>query len=118
MGLFGGTLFLGAFYLAATGPWRANKDGALDDSPNLKRMYPYVIAMVVAYAAGCYSLTRNFVVPTYLVLGLATAFMSMAYSNTPDWFCINQRLVKRLCVVGVCGFVFLKLFTQYMTKYG
>jgi hypothetical protein len=33
----------------------------------------YIFAALVAYAAGILTLSRQFVVPTYLVLGLATA---------------------------------------------
>jgi O-antigen ligase len=118
-GLFGGALFLCAFYLAGWGVWRTRRDGNLDDEPTLLKLQPFVFAMVVGYAAGIYSLTRNFVVPTYMVLGFAAAFMAMAYGGgVPDWFRLNRRLVKRLAIVGVLGLAFLKIFTQTMVQFG
>jgi O-Antigen ligase len=118
-GLLGGTLFLGAFYLAAWGVRRARHDGDLDEEPTLLKLQPFVFAIVVGYAAGAFSLTRNFVVPTYMVLGIAAAFITMSYGGgTPDWFRLNRRLLTRIAIVGVLGLVFLKFFTQSMVQFG
>lgn len=119
MGLFGGSLFLGAFYLAGWGVWRTRRDDDIYDDPTLLKLQPFVFAIVVGYAAGMYSLSRNFVVPTYLVLGIAAAFIAMTCGGgVPDWFRLNRRLIKRLAIIGVLGFVFLKFFTQFMVQFG
>jgi hypothetical protein len=118
MGLFGGTLFIGMFFLALWGLYRTRKEGTLDDDPMMLKLQPFVFAIVVGYAIGCYSVSRNFVVPTYLVLGLAASFIAMAHHGAPDWFWVSKRLVRRLIIVGVLGLVFLKLFTQTMVKWG
>jgi hypothetical protein len=117
-GLVGGTLFLGAFVLAATGLNRTRKDEILDEEPILRRMQPFIFAMVIAYAAGMYSLSRNFVVPTYLILGLAASFIAIAYyDETPSWWRFDGRMLVRLAMIGVLGLVFLKLFTQSLVQW-
>jgi putative inorganic carbon (HCO3(-)) transporter len=118
-GMLGGTLFLGMFFLAFLGVWRSGRDGVLDGDETMIRLRPFVFALVAAYAAGAYSVSRNYVVPTYMILGLAGAFVRMAYhEETPAWFCFDGRMAKRLAVAGVIGLVFLKLFTQSMVQWG
>ncbi len=118
LGMIGGTLFLGAFYLAVWGVRRAIAEGVLDDRPDLAKLQQFVFALVVAYAAGAYSLSRNYVVPTYLAVGWGAAFMAMAYPQSPDWFRFDQQMIKRLCKVGIAGLVFLKLFTMAFASFG
>lgn len=118
MGFFGGALFLGAFYLAARAIQQKPEDGEFDKEPMLRRMRPFVFAMVIAYAAGSYSISRNFVVPTYMILGIAAAFIAMAnYDGIPEWFRFDQRMVKRLAVVGAIGWIFLFLFTKSLVQW-
>jgi hypothetical protein len=113
MGLLGGTFFLGAF---ATAAWLLVRVGqkSLPKLPQeLRLAWPFVMAMVVGYAAGIYSLSRNYIVPTYLCLGLAASFLSMAVPNPPYEMRASKRWFMRLAIVGVGGLVFLKFFTQF-----
>jgi hypothetical protein len=69
--------------------------------------------------AGMFSLSRNYVLPTYLVLGLATAYLRLA--APPDrepWFRLDAAMVKLLAAVSVAALVFLKLFTMAFVSYG
>jgi putative inorganic carbon (hco3(-)) transporter len=116
-GVLGGTLFLGAFYLGAWGPRRANAEGALDEQPALAKLQPFVFALTLAYAGGIFSLSRVYTLSTLLTFGWGGAFMAMAYPETPSWFCFNKKMVKRLCIVGVVGFVFLRLFTRTFVQH-
>src|SRR4029078_4020416 len=76
LGLIGGTLFLGAFYFSLKGMfvWRNKLD---DVEPELRRMYPFVMATLVAYTIGICFLSRSYIVPTYMILGLAGVFMRL-----------------------------------------
>ena len=133
LGFFGGALFLGTFVAAlimfyrlrrgqgagsreqgagtlptsfgrgAGGEGVAGGEGTLP--PNLGRLLPYVTAMLVGFAVSMYSLSRNYVAPTYVMLGLATAFVQIAAGQTQApplrfdaWF------LKRLAVASV-GFL-------------
>ena len=72
MGVAGGIVFTGAFYLALRGLWRATPVGPL------ARLRPYVLAIVASYAIGLISLSRCYTVPTQLILALGTAFLLLA----------------------------------------
>jgi putative inorganic carbon (hco3(-)) transporter len=68
MGLLGGTLFFGAFYLVLRGLTAATPADA-----HSSRLRPYMLALVAAYVAGLLSLSRVYTVPTQLILGLGAA---------------------------------------------
>jgi putative inorganic carbon (hco3(-)) transporter len=117
-GLVGGTLYAGAFLLAAIGVYR------LERSPDFwthdrrfTALRPFVLAMVVAYAAGTFSLSRNYVVPTYLVLGLAAAYLWIGLPDPPADQRMTRKVVVRLVLLGAASLVFLKLFTQLLVRF-
>ncbi len=109
-GLFGGTMFLGALYLAVLGFHRFNPG----QGPCLARLAPFIQAIVVGYAGGIFSLSRAYIVPTYLVIGLAAAHLRLAWPDPPPDMRVDGRLAVRLLGVGVVGLVGLKVFTQTM----
>ena len=78
LGLLGGTFFLGAFYLAAWSLVRLGGKGVPPVSPELARLRPYVLAIVVGYAGGLMSLSCPYYIPTYTVLGLASVYIRLA----------------------------------------
>jgi hypothetical protein len=82
-------------------------------SRELKTAWPFVVAMVVGYAAGIYSLSRNYIVPTYLCLGVVASYLSMAMPNPPYEARVSPIWFRRLAVVGIAGLAFLKFFTQF-----
>lgn len=117
-GIIGGTMFLSLFVLATSGMIRLGRYPEYkNQEPNFRKLRPFVTAMVLGYAAGAYSVSRNFVVPTYLIIGLATAYIRLVLPEPPTEYQFNKRLVKRLMVIGVVGLLSLKFFTQYMVKW-
>jgi len=100
LGLFGGMLFIGAFYLVVRGVWRVSPVDA-----ELARLRPYVLAVIVGYAAGLLTLSRCYTVPTQLLLGLATVYVVLASAAgrtaVPrlDWSCLRR--------IGSVGGLFL-----------
>jgi putative inorganic carbon (HCO3(-)) transporter len=118
LGLIGGGLFLCAFYLAVSGLHAVRRSPAVTKRRGLAQLQPYVFAMVVGYAAGAFSLSRNYIVPTYLILGLATAFLGMAQWSATRSGRLDGRLVRHLALVAVGGIVFLKLLTQAFAQFG
>ncbi len=104
LGLFGGTFFLGAFYLAIWTLVRLGGKG-VSLSPELERMRPYVMAIVAGYAAGLLSLSCAYTIPTYTILGLSAVFARLAEADlgvaVARW---NGPLVRRLVAMSV-GFI-------------
>jgi O-Antigen ligase len=117
-GLVGGTLYVGMFLLAALALYRLPRYAAFRaHDREFTALRPFVLAMVVAYAAGTFSLSRNYVVPTYLVLGLATAYTRIALPDPPAELRMNRALTLRLVLFGIGTLVFLKLFTQLLVRF-
>jgi hypothetical protein len=109
-GLVGGTVFLGVFAVAAL---------ALRDAARLEPGLPaFLFAMAVGYVVGMLSLSRNYVVPTALVLGLATAYLNVAEGDPPDWYRVDARLLKRLAILGVAGLIGVKVFVTLFARFG
>jgi hypothetical protein len=118
-GLVGGTLFAGAFFLAVSGMWRLPRYGEFwSHEHEFTALRPFILAMVVAYAAGVFSLSRNYTATTYMVLGLAAAYMRVALPNPPDEYRLTARQAMTLLLAGFGFFVFLKFFTQTLVRFG
>ena len=115
LGFLGGTLFLGAFCLAAWQLLRLGKAGLLFLDPGVGRLRPYLLAVVVGVSVGMLSLSRCYFVTTYTVLGLTTAYTGVgAVWPPPAPVIFDSRLVRRLAMTGVCflaaTYVFVRAF--------
>lgn len=110
LGLFGGCVFIGAFYIVLRGVWRASAHDR-----ELERLRPYVMAMTFGYAAGLLSLSRCYTVPTQLMLALATVYTLLAVPGGVramprlDW-----RMVQRIAGVGTAFLVVAYGFVRVM----
>jgi O-antigen ligase len=120
LGFFGGTLFLGAFYLAVREVYRYGRGpfgGILD--PDLRRLQPYVLAIVAAAIAGMMSLSRSYVTPTYMYLALPTAFLQLASGSAlVPVQRFDSRLVRRLVIIGVLFLLTMQVFVRTFVHFG
>ena len=64
-----------------------------------------------------YSLSRNYIPPTYLNLALATAYVRLAAPGGADSLRFDRRMLARLCGITVLGFVGLKLFIMTFARF-
>jgi hypothetical protein len=125
LGIVGGTLFVGAFYSALLGLYqlRSARDGTpLDEEPyldpELHRLYPYVLAVVVSFAVGMMFLTLSYVVPTFMVLGLATVYLRLHSAQTAtvrlNW---NRLVLPQLAGASMSflfvSYTFVRLFVHW-----
>ncbi len=114
LGLVGGTCWVGAFAYAVGGLVRVGRGLHPHQHPTLSRLRPYLLAMVVALMVGMFSLSRIYTPPTYLMLGLCTAYLRQAAVAAPA---AVPRLTRRLaartaalslvCLIGLQFFVLL-----------
>jgi hypothetical protein len=114
LGLFGGTLFVGAFYLAAWGPYRLGAGAkAAAIPPELYRLRSYVIAVVAGVFVGYLSSTRSYEIPTYTVLGVSAAFMQVAGKGVlaPELL-LSRTLVRRVVAVSLLLLVGTYLYVR------
>lgn len=109
LGIFGGTFFLVAFLV--TGRIAVSKPG--DKSEWVVPFHRYLIPIFIGYAAGAYSLSRCYVLPTFLVLGIAEAYIIASATVVPQYSFVNALWFRRAFLIGFCGLIFLKFFTQF-----
>ena len=87
------------------------------DRPDLElhRMHPYLMAMLVCYAVGIAFLSRNYVVPTYLLLGIAIVYMRLRSTGiTASWGkLIPLRLAGVSCGFLIVAYTFVRMFVNW-----
>jgi hypothetical protein len=110
LGLLGGGAFLAAFYLSARITLLLGR--GVDAPRWVVEARHFAFAAVIGYAMGCFSLSRNFVVPTYLVLGLALVLLDQAAWQLPPKFHVSRRWFVWLAVFSISGLVLMKFMTQ------
>ena len=75
---------------------------------------PFAFGSVCGYAMGCYSITRNLVIPTYMILGLAAVVVFPRVSPLPAVFQVDRRWFVRTLILGLVGLVGIKFATQLL----
>jgi hypothetical protein len=113
LGFLGGTLFLGAFYLAVLLLSRLSKQGTELPEGELRRFRPYLMGIIAGYMMGMTSDNRSYVPPTYMLLGLASIHVQLAGAYLPSAVTsLNGRLVRRVVFVSGLSVVALYLFIR------
>jgi O-antigen ligase len=82
LGLVGGSMFLGLFLVVGYSVWRLRRVKREIASTSLCHMHPYLLALLFAYIVSMLSLSRSYVVPTYLVAGLGVVYERLARKGT------------------------------------
>ncbi len=120
LGLFGGTLFFGCFFLPGFTFYLMKRNGFEIADPELRRMFPYVAAILAEWCMGMCSLSRCYVPPTYMVCGIAAAFINQVgfYRARPrPLLRLTPRVLKPwlagslTCLAG--AYVFVRLFARW-----
>jgi len=120
LGLFGGTVYFGIFAYAAWALFRLGPERRARLDPDLARLHPYIVAVVLAYAAGMISLTRVYVIPTYLVAGLASAYLRLVREGgTADAApSLSWGLASRLVLASVGFLAALHVYVRLFARWG
>jgi hypothetical protein len=114
LGFLGGTFFL----LAWLSPIFSCRKSQMSPtaSPLAFRLQPCVLAIVVGYAVGLFSLSRDYVAPTYLSIGVGCAFCALTCARgEKSWAVVNRRLVFKTVLASVLMIGFLYAFVRVMT---
>jgi len=105
LGLVGGMLFLGAFLLAFWSLARLSPGQAQVLDPEMARLRPFLLGALAAFALGILSLSLCYSIPTYMVLGLVTAYGRVtpcrAVKPALSW---DLNIAGRIALAGV-GFL-------------
>jgi hypothetical protein len=119
LGVIGGTMFFGCFFFAGFQLYRMSRLPEPILNPDLLRMRPFIVALLVGWGASLFSLSRCYVVPTYLVFGTCAAYLNLVWIHTESgepliiW---DRGHLFRLYSVSACTFTGLYLFTCIMAR--
>jgi putative inorganic carbon (hco3(-)) transporter len=119
LGIFGGTLFVGAFYLALWQPWHvqrtANHGARRSD---LQRFQPFLMAIVVGTIVGMFSCTRSYEIPTYLILGLTAAYVRLlADQSGARVASLNWALARRITLISLAVLIFTHIYVRIAVRF-
>lgn len=119
LGIVGGTLFLGAFFFPALSLYRLRHARREFDHSELNRLFPFVVAMLAGWTMGLQSLSRAYVVSTYLMLGTQVAYMNLASAHLHPRRLIvswDRGHLWRLAACSAAVFVAFNVFVVVITK--
>jgi hypothetical protein len=88
------------------------------EAPELWRMRPYVLSLVVGTMVGQLSSSREYSQPTYMILGLAASYLALAARCTPSSAeRISSRLTVRIIFVSICALILLHFYTKLNARF-
>jgi O-antigen ligase len=121
LGMFGGTFFFGLFYFSVLGMYRIYRARAELQDAELRRLCPFLIAMIATWAMGLFGLSRCYVVPTYMIIGTAACFIQLAEQRLqrPRYVTLwDSRHVVRLAGGSAGLLVFFFIFVRVFARFG
>ncbi len=119
IGFAGGMLFVMSYLVAMWGIYRLRLGGARIADPDLAALTPVLLSAIVCYFVGMLSLTRNYVIPTYTMLGLASAYLAIVRTDPPKpplrW---GMGLLGKGFAVSVGYLLLMQVFVQLFVRWG
>jgi O-antigen ligase/polysaccharide polymerase Wzy-like membrane protein len=82
LGLFGGTMFFGCFFFAGMQLYRMGRLTEPVQHSELVRLRPFMCALLAGWVTSIMSLSRCYVVPTYLILGIVASYLNLVWIYT------------------------------------
>jgi hypothetical protein len=117
LGLVGGTFFLSAFYLAFEAVRRLGPRPGPERDPEAARARPYLLAMIAGYSVGMWSLSRPYIEPTFMLLGLASAYYRIRDgARIRPELRFTSALVWKLAVISVVFLIFASTFIKIFIR--
>jgi len=113
LGFFGGSLYAEAFVLAVLA-LALGKDEATANS--LVRIRAFLLSIVAGYIGGTFSISRNYVTPTYMMLGLAAVWSSLQERDQLHRSSFDRYAIARILRHGTIGLIGLWLLTIILLR--
>lgn len=124
LGFFGGTIFVACFLAAGLGLWshrqhfQADRLKATDSrgQQDLDHLRVFLFAALAAYAGGMMALSRQFITPTYLVLGIASAAQSIHGRGERPWT-INNRFLLLSVATSIGALILFYIAVKVLIRW-
>ncbi len=113
LGFIGGTVFLSAMLLPilAMGWQKKTMGRHSSPAPEDMRLEPLMLAAIIAYAVGLFSLSRAYSSATYLIMGIASAYCAIRFRPRDNPFMrISWRLLYQMLGASVAMIIIIKIF--------
>jgi len=118
LGFIGGTFFAGAFYAALSGLKRLGNKAIIFSDPIVMKLRPYIWTMICSYCVGMLSLSRPYTLTTYVVLGIAGAYLRIAEPRASiAALRFDSSFVQRMLVVGAACVIGFYVFVRVMVRW-
>jgi O-antigen ligase len=114
LGIVGGACFLGVFSVPLWSLRRLSPCEVEIHDPNLKTLRPFLVAMVAGYATGLISLSRCYIVPTYMLPGLVTAYLHVTAINpakAPPK--VGGQLIRNIIIINLSFLITIFIFIKF-----
>jgi hypothetical protein len=118
LGFLGGTLFFGMFYHAIRVTARLGSSGTTISDPEIRKLRPFILAVLVSYAISEFGLTHPHATQTYAILGLATTCLHLAHPHPPLIDArLSGRMLYRICACSALFLGALYLYVRLSVRY-
>jgi O-antigen ligase len=120
LGIFGGTCFVSSIFLAVSQLFAIRKTELYVEDPEMRRLHPYILGIVCGFFSGVIFLSRVYIEPTYMVLGMAGAYLQQVTvkpdAKRPLWE-FDSALFARLAVIGITTLLALEIGSRLMVRW-
>ncbi len=115
LGFIGGTLFIAIFLTAIIGllPKRTRTEETCEQEFRLRGA---IFVVMIGYTLGIFTLSRQFVATTFLVLGLAVASQMTGPATLPKNWRLGNGLATRACLTGIVFLGLVYLIIQLLSR--
>lgn len=121
LGVIGGTLFLGCFFIPAYAIFMMIRHKQRIENDELRRMMPYLAGMMGGWCMSMMSLSRCYMPTTYMICGTMAAFMNLVgfYRQRPAPLQkLDRLLAQRLVFASIALLGAFFMFVQMFARFG
>jgi len=118
LGFIGGTLLFGQYFYCLRNLIKLGSKRVAIPDPEMRRLYPFIMAALASFTTSEMSLTNCFGVATYMILGLATVCIRLSDPSPPlPDLLLSRKLVKQTIICSGLFLAGLYVFTKVNVRY-
>ena len=121
LGLFGGTLFVGLVFFSVYGFWRLRAMKSEVRDRIVYSLLPIIPAITAGWAVGMGSLSRCYTPITYMIFGIAAAYLNLAGVSLAlprPVVRLNRFVAPRWAAFSACTLLGAYLFVRVFARFG
>ncbi len=117
LGFLGGTCLFGQYFCCLANLAKLGSTKVSLPDPTMRRLQPFILAALASFTTSEMSLTNPFSLVTYVMFGLANAFIRLADPSPPlTDLLLNRKLFYRIIVLSGLFLLSLVVFTKLSVR--